>query len=158
MSKSKSKMGESITNAQWAAFRPDHPYPEGYDDKPVVDISYDDAMEYAGWLSRQTGRKFRLPTEDERKAAEDTFEADYSKHPLPECPDVGTFGRNADGVTGLKGTTWDWCLHPDDHNPEKLGWVTEKKETPPPVEENEALRKLLFAVETLRAAGIKVEL
>lgn len=33
--------------------------------RPVVDVSFDDATAYAGWLSRQTGKHYRLPSEAE---------------------------------------------------------------------------------------------
>ncbi len=33
--------------------------------RPVVNVSWDDARAYAAWLSRQTGHKYRLPTEAE---------------------------------------------------------------------------------------------
>jgi len=32
---------------------------------PVINVSWDEAMAYAGWLSQQTGRHFRLPSEAE---------------------------------------------------------------------------------------------
>lgn len=33
--------------------------------RPVVDVTWDDAQDYAQWLSRQTGRYYRLPSEAE---------------------------------------------------------------------------------------------
>lgn len=125
------KMHDQVTNAQYKEFCPDHKFKPGHENKPVVNVSYTDAVSYAKWLSQKTGRKFRLPTEAERIAAESTFEADFSNHPLLECPDVGTFGKNADGVTGLLGMTYDWCANPEDiEDPVALGWVTSpKKET-----------------------------
>jgi formylglycine-generating enzyme required for sulfatase activity len=33
--------------------------------RPVIDVSWEDAMAYAEWLSKQTGERFRLPTESE---------------------------------------------------------------------------------------------
>ena len=119
------RMTESVTNAQYKMFAPTHTFPEGHNNKPVAKVTYGEAMAYAAWLSRETGKRFRLPTEDERKSAEESFEADYSDHPLDECPDVGTFGKNADGVTGLKGTVFDWCLHSDDMEKARSGWTPE---------------------------------
>lgn len=37
----------------------------GRGNRPVINVSWQDAQEYAAWLSRQTGRKYRLPTEAE---------------------------------------------------------------------------------------------
>nr|WP_157872523.1 formylglycine-generating enzyme family protein [Bradyrhizobium sp. ORS 278] len=37
----------------------------GPDDNPVTNVSYDDARDYLGWLSRKIGKPFRLPTEAE---------------------------------------------------------------------------------------------
>ena len=33
--------------------------------RPVINVSWDDATEYAAWLSEQTGKRYRLPTEAE---------------------------------------------------------------------------------------------
>jgi hypothetical protein len=37
--------------------------------RPVINVSWDDAVAYAAWLSEQTGRRYRLPTEAEREYA-----------------------------------------------------------------------------------------
>ncbi|MEL7450123.1 MAG: SUMF1/EgtB/PvdO family nonheme iron enzyme, partial [Pseudomonadota bacterium] len=42
---------------------PDNPWSTG--DYPVVNVSWDEASAYANWLSAQTGRRYRLPTEAE---------------------------------------------------------------------------------------------
>jgi len=73
-------MGETeITNRQFATFDPDHdsriesgdfimfsPGERGWavnrPDQPVVRISWNRAMKFCDWLSRQTGRKVTLPT------------------------------------------------------------------------------------------------
>jgi len=125
------RMTESVTNAEYRRFDPSHTFPEGHDNKPVTGVTYKEAMAYAAWLSQETGKRFRLPTEQEREDAESTFEADYSSHPLGECPDVGTFGKNADGVTGLKGTVYDWCLHADDMARARAAWEPQAKGLPP---------------------------
>ncbi len=37
----------------------------GRDDRPVINVSWDDAQLYVAWLSRETGQTYRLPTEAE---------------------------------------------------------------------------------------------
>ena len=58
-----------ITNAQYEAFDPTHKRGEqGFstgDDEAVIMVSWDDAMAYCRWLSEQTGKHYRLPTEEE---------------------------------------------------------------------------------------------
>ena len=37
----------------------------GRDNRPVINVSFEDARAYAAWLSKTTGKKYRLPTESE---------------------------------------------------------------------------------------------
>ncbi len=37
----------------------------GRENRPVINVSWDDAMAYATWLSQATGNHYRLPTESE---------------------------------------------------------------------------------------------
>jgi formylglycine-generating enzyme required for sulfatase activity len=60
-----------VTNAQFGKFKPNHnsgTY-EGLtlnDDKqPVVNVSWENALAFAKWLSQKTGQTYRLPTEAE---------------------------------------------------------------------------------------------
>ncbi len=65
-----------VTNAQYKKFRPQHNSgkSEGFtldgDKQPVVNVTWEDAVAYAKWLSRKTGQSFRLPTEAEWEYAE----------------------------------------------------------------------------------------
>ena len=140
---------DQVTNAEYRLFKPDHQFDPGKENKPVTYITFAEGMAYAKWLSETTGRKFRLVTEEERKAAEATFVADFSCHPLKEVPDVGTFGKNADGVTGLLGVTYDWVAEEDDISDKvALGWTSApqpvRTPTQPPAEATtlDGLRKL----------------
>jgi formylglycine-generating enzyme required for sulfatase activity len=60
-----------VTNAQFRKFRPTHnsgayeTFSLNDDKQPVVNVSWDDAVAYAKWLSEKTGKTFRLPTEAE---------------------------------------------------------------------------------------------
>ena len=60
-----------VTNTHYRRFKPSHDS-EKYkghsfngDQQPVVRVSWNDATAFCDWLSRQTGRKVRLPTEAE---------------------------------------------------------------------------------------------
>lgn len=139
------KVLDQVTNAQYRLFKPDHQFDPGQENKPVVYVTFSEGMAYAKWLSKTTGRKFRLVTEAERKVEEATFEADFSLHPLKEVPDVGTFGKNHNGVTGLLGTTYDWCAADDISDKVALGWNSApqaaRTSTQPPETTLEDLRK-----------------
>jgi formylglycine-generating enzyme required for sulfatase activity len=60
-----------VTNAQYRRFKPDHNSGSfrgatlNDDQQPVVEVSWEEAMDYAEWLSQLTGKPYRLPTEAE---------------------------------------------------------------------------------------------
>lgn len=60
-----------VTNAQYKKFRPQHDsgssqnFSLNGDNQPVVNVSWEDAVAFAEWLSRKSGQTFRLPTEAE---------------------------------------------------------------------------------------------
>jgi formylglycine-generating enzyme required for sulfatase activity len=152
----KVKVLDQLTNEEYRLFKPEHKFPSGHEKKPVTYVTFGEGMEYARWLSETTGRKFRLVTEEERKAAEATFEADFSQHPLKEVPDVGTFGKNAEGVTGLLGVTYDWCAESGDiQDPVALGWGRPKSE-PTTLDGMRKLRGELDAKIQAAEAALKV--
>jgi sulfatase modifying factor 1 len=60
-----------VTNQQFRQFRPEHDSGkfEGIsvddDEQPVVNVSWEDAVAFAKWLSQRSGKTYRLPTEAE---------------------------------------------------------------------------------------------
>ncbi len=117
-----------VTVAEFLLFRPQHPDP-GAPDWPVALVSWIDAVAYCGWLSDQTGRPFRLPSEAEWECAAragaatafpdgDTLAIEtanyfYSEHGLKIGPGhrtpVGSYPPNALGFHDLHGNIAEWC-------------------------------------------------
>lgn len=64
--------------------------PSQDDTFPVVNVSREDAKQYAQWLSMQTGRGYRLPTESEWEYA--ARAGTHTAYPLPET-DLGTYAH-----------------------------------------------------------------
>lgn len=59
-----------VSNAEFRAFRPSHhSVANDNDEAPVTDVSWEDAVEYCRWLSAQSGRPYRLPSEAEWERA-----------------------------------------------------------------------------------------
>ncbi len=60
-----------VTNAQYEQFRPEHKLLRGKDgvstedNDAVVNVSYQDALDFCEWLGQREGKTYRLPTEAE---------------------------------------------------------------------------------------------
>ena len=120
-----------ITNGQCAAFAratgrdPGAWALAGQENHPAVNVAWDDAVALCQWLSKVTGRHFRLPTEAEwEKAARGaegwryTWGNDWdpvrlnsdSRYDGPTA--VGRFSPQGDspyGAAELLGNVWEWC-------------------------------------------------
>jgi formylglycine-generating enzyme required for sulfatase activity len=94
--------------------------------RPVINVSWDDAVAYCAWLSQQTGRSYRLPTEAEWEYAcragskthwcfgdeeKDLGEhAWYRKNAESKTHPVGEKQPNPWGLYDMHGNVWEWCL------------------------------------------------
>jgi formylglycine-generating enzyme required for sulfatase activity len=104
----------------WSGERP----PEDALDHPVVEVSWHDAQAFCTWLSKDTGRQYRLPSEAEwEKAARGT---DGRIHPWGDEPSsrerwnqycagcttpVGSYSPIGDspyGCSDIAGSLWEW--------------------------------------------------
>jgi len=106
-------------------------------DQPAVRISWRDAVSYAGWLSREAGAAYRLPTDQEwayaagsrfhddalpeggrndparRWLARYERESDRADAVDKEPRSTGSYGANEHGLVDLAGNVWEWtntCL------------------------------------------------
>lgn len=121
-----------ITNAQYEMFDPEHKKLRGKkgfskeDDEAVVFVSYYDALSFCEWLSKKTGKKYRLPTEAEWEYAcragsntafstGDDFPKEYYKQqklnrdPKSVSLKVAQFPANKWGLYDMHGNVEEWC-------------------------------------------------
>lgn len=115
------------------------PYDSGWGrgNRPVVDISWDEARQYLQWLSKKSGKRYRLPSEAEWEYAAragtttrfhtgdciTTAQANFDDRntqaiPVPGCPrsgmargqtsPVGSFAANAFGLHDMHGNVEEW--------------------------------------------------
>lgn len=127
------RMGATeITNAQYEEFDSWHERTVSKgDDDAVVMVSWYDARAYCRWLSEQTGRHFRLPTEAEWEYAcragtttpyftGDTLPASMHKaqrnnrYKEPVSLKVGQSAPNPWGLYDMHGNVEEWCIDPWD--------------------------------------------
>jgi formylglycine-generating enzyme required for sulfatase activity len=106
----------------------------GRGQEPVIDVSWDDAQRYAAWLSKMTGKPYRLLTEAEYEYAERAgTETAYfwgsevgagnancnacgTKWDNSDDAPVGSFTPNPFGLYDMQGNAWEWvedCYHPN---------------------------------------------
>jgi formylglycine-generating enzyme required for sulfatase activity len=71
--------------------------------RPVINVSWEDAYDYAQWLSAQTGRRFRLPSE-----AEWEYAARGGPWDGRMTAPVGSFAVNPFGLQDMHGNVAEW--------------------------------------------------
>jgi formylglycine-generating enzyme required for sulfatase activity len=90
--------------------------------RPVINVSWEDAQAYVEWLSKETGRPYRLLSEAEWEYAcragtttryswgdEITLEnANYGKQVADETSEVGSYPPNRWGLYDMHGNVREW--------------------------------------------------
>ncbi len=105
--------------------------------RPAINVSWHDATEFVAWLSRKTGKPYRLPTEAEWEYAARAVANASEPHPpfstgstinykqanydanftyadgkmglyRQKTVDVGSFRSNAFGLHDMHGNVWEW--------------------------------------------------
>ncbi len=100
----------------------------GRGDRPVINVSWDDAKQYAAWLSRATGKAYRLPSEAEweyaaRAGTQTRFSfgdddsqlgqyAWYFGNSGRKTQPVGGKTANAFGLQDMHGNVFEWVEDP----------------------------------------------
>jgi formylglycine-generating enzyme required for sulfatase activity/uncharacterized caspase-like protein len=125
-----------VTQAQYQAVMGNNPSSstDNGTNRPVENVTWNDAVEFCQKLSQQTGREYRLPSEAEweyacRAGTTTPFHfgptittdlanydgtATYGSGPKGEyrqqTTEVGSFPPNTFGLYDAHGNVWEWCL------------------------------------------------
>lgn len=103
------------------------PFPRDLDwgrvNRPVIQVSWKEALAYCEWLSKRSGKMYRLPSELEWEyvAKKGLLNHEYIQTLLPnqkqyhssKTESVGYFGANNLGVYDMLSNIWEWTLDYD---------------------------------------------
>ncbi len=121
----------AVTFAEWDAcaaengcggYKPaDHGW--GRQDRPVINVSWVDAKSYAAWLSRKTGKNYRLLSEAEREYATRAGTASPFWWGSTIVPDRANYDGTADVYRGggEKGKYWQMTVPVKSYQPNPWG-------------------------------------
>ncbi|MBQ9888483.1 MAG: SUMF1/EgtB/PvdO family nonheme iron enzyme [Bacteroidales bacterium] len=130
-----------VTAGLWQAVMGSLPLGNSEADRPVVNVSWYTAQEFILKLNQLTGRKFRLPTEEEwefaarggtktsscRYSGSNHIEevAVYAQGGAAKPMPVGKMKPNELGIYDMSGNAWEWCqdyYHKYGEEPQKSEW------------------------------------
>lgn len=121
------------TDGEWRCVVSGRVRPQREKNHPVLNVSWNDAVQYCKWLSTKTGKRFRLPTEAEweyacRAGSSTPFNTGenlttnqanyngffpYNKNPYGVWREntvaVNSFAPNAWGLYNMHGNAREWC-------------------------------------------------
>ncbi|MGN0843658.1 MAG: formylglycine-generating enzyme family protein, partial [Kiritimatiellia bacterium] len=115
-----------VTQAQWESIMGNNPSENKGPDLPVENVSWNDCQEFIKKLNAKTGKKFRLPTEEEWEyACRAGGTGDWGKRANGEegpLDAMGWYGDNSDdhthpvgqkepnafGLYDMHGNVWEW--------------------------------------------------
>ena len=126
------QMGKTeVTFAEWDVCVADGVCPKGAagdegwgrGNRPVINVSWNDAQTYIAWLNSKTGKAYRLPSEAEWEYAArggddqhaypwgqtaDASRANFGSSVGKTTP-VGQYPANGFGLHDMHGNVWEWC-------------------------------------------------
>ena len=103
-----------VTNKEYAAYNPTFTYPQGQDNYPAVNVSYDESVAYCNWMSTMDAQHaYRLPSEEEWILAaghmpkDVKMNSDYVEKGLTAV-DAYAETTGACGGIDFWGNSWEW--------------------------------------------------
>lgn len=103
-----------VTNAEYAAFKPEFTYPSGQGNYPIVNITYSEAVAYCNWLGcHDAVHGYRLPSEEEWILAAGHMPKDVvmnSNHIENGLTAVDAYAQTKGACGGIDfwGNCWEW--------------------------------------------------